>query len=329
MIKIGNTKIDHGLFLAPMAGMTDGPFRKIAREAGCEYAITEMVSSIAITYGDYKTIALMESEDIDTPLAIQIFGHDPDIMAKATEIILNGSLYTNYKVKKPAAIDINMGCPVKKIAGNGDGSALMANPTLVGKIVKSVVNVANKYDTPVTCKIRAGLTKDTINAVEVAKEIADNGASAIYVHGRTREQLYAPPVNLDIIKRVRDAVSPEIPVIGNGDIKNFDDALNMISYTSCDGIMIGRAALGNPWIFSEIKAKMDNLTYNPPDDVCKMQAAISMIEDMAKIKGELNAVREARGRAAYFIRDKKGASKIREKLNHAETIEEFKNILLG
>lgn len=326
-VKIGSVTVPHGLFLAPMAGMTDGAFRHIARKAGAEYCVSEMISSVAMCYGDRKTATLARIAEDDTPLAIQLFGHDPDMMAKAAYMIASGDYPgCDYK-RQPAAIDINMGCPVKKIVSSGDGSALMKKPELAAEIVKRVKKEADRFSLPVTVKIRAGWNTGEITAPDFAVRLASAGADAIYVHARTKDQMYAPPVLPEVIARTRDAVPASVPVIGNGDVRNADDAIRMMNDTGCDGVMIGRAALGDPWIFAETAAKLDGMEAKAPEMKDKVAAALEMVRLMIDADGEAVAVKEARARAAYFVRDMRGAAAVRGELNKAETYEEYAAIL--
>ena len=236
-MKIGNLNFENGVFLAPMAGVTDISFRGLCKEMGCELVYTEMVSAKALYYGSENTQSLLRIAEEEMPVAAQIFGNDPKIMAFAAS-----------KVSEIAdIIDINMGCPAPKVVKNGDGSKLLLNPELIGDIVQEVVKTVEK---PVTVKMRKGWDKNNINAVEVAKIIEQAGASAITIHGRTREEYYSGRADLDIIKQVKESVN--IPVIGNGDIKSIEDANKMFEYCNVDGIMIGRATIGNPWIINDI-----------------------------------------------------------------------------
>lgn len=312
------------LILAPMAGFTDSPFRLMCFEGGCDYGVSEMISSKALTYRDRKTSELAALPKGDTPTAIQLFGHEPETMAEAAKMIATGSFEGCRYTEMPVAVDINMGCPVKKIALSGDGSALMKDPALCRRIVYAV---KNKISLPVTVKIRAGWDKNSKNAVEVARACADGGADAVAVHARTREELYNPGIDMDIIARVRDALPPEIPVIGNGDITDGVSAEKMLRETSCDGLMIGREALGNPWIFSEIKAHLRGEDYTPPTREMRIAAAISLVSAVVSLKGEDRGIREARGRAAHFIKGMRGSAEVRAALNSAKSLEEFKNIL--
>lgn len=314
MIKIGNTEYRHGLFLAPMAGVTDKSFRALCKKRGAEGMTTEMVSSKALIFKDKKTNVLCEIPEEEKPCALQLFGRVPEEIARAALLVMKYD---------PCAIDINMGCPAPKIAGNGDGSALMKNPELCGKIVaetRKALDSEGFTNVPVTVKIRAGFDKAHINAVDVAKECEKNGASLIAVHGRTREQMYAPPVNLDIIRDVKKAVT--VPVIGNGDIVTEEDAVHMLEYTGCDGLMIGRGALGNPYIFDRIAYFLDNGSKMPEvsDDV-KKQDIIWHMKHLIAEKGEYTGTREARKHIAWYIKGKPGSAQLRDEVNRAETTE--------
>ena len=314
MIKIGNTEYRHGLFLAPMAGVTDKSFRALCKKRGAEGMTTEMVSSKALIFKDKKTNVLCEIPEAEKPCALQLFGRVPEEIARAALLVMKYD---------PCAIDINMGCPAPKIAGNGDGSALMKNPELCGKIVaetRKALDSEGFTNVPVTVKIRAGFDKAHINAVDVAKECEKNGASLIAVHGRTREQMYAPPVNLDIIRDVKKAVT--VPVIGNGDIVTEEDAVHMLEYTGCDGLMIGRGALGNPYIFGRIAYFLDNGSKMPEvsDDV-KKQDIIWHMKHLIAEKGEYTGTREARKHIAWYIKGKPGSAQLRDEVNRAETTE--------
>ena len=314
MIKIGNTEYRHGLFLAPMAGVTDKSFRALCKKRGAEGMTTEMVSSKALIFKDKKTNALCEIPDAERPCALQLFGRVPDEMGRAALLV------TKYN---PCAIDINMGCPAPKIAGNGDGSALMKNPELCGEIVACIrryLDTEGFYDLPVTVKIRAGFDKAHINAVEVARACERSGAATIAVHGRTREQMYAPPVNLDIIRDVKNAVS--VPVIGNGDVTNEEEAVHMLEYTGCDGLMIGRGSLGNPYIFERIAYYLENGTkMGERSDAEKKEDIIFHMTSLIAEKGEYTGTREARKHIAWYIKGKPGSAALRDEVNRAETTE--------
>ncbi len=308
-------------FLAPMAGFTDAPFRLLCTRLCCDMSVSEMISAKAMVYRDKKTATLAKIEAGEAPVSIQLFGHEPDVMAEAACMVAEGSFEGCDFAAPPVAIDINMGCPVKKIVSSGDGSALMKTPELCGRLVEA----AKKSGLPVTVKIRAGYTADTKNAVEVAKICADSGAKAVCVHGRTREQMYAPGVDLDIIAAVRDALPAEVFVIGNGDVKDLKSARHMVEYTGCNGVMIGREALGNPWIFAEIASNGEN--YYPPTAEDRLITAAELIRRICEEKGEYSGVREARGRAAHFIKGLRGAAEMRAALNSAETLNEVMSIL--
>ena len=275
-LKIGNVELENNIVLAPMAGITDLAFRKICKKySNPGLVCTEMVSSRAIFYNDEKTIKLFNVKDEKKPIAVQIFGNDPRIMAFAAK-----------KVSEIAdIIDINMGCPAPKVVKNGDGSKLLLNPNLIGEIVQEVVKTVEK---PVTVKMRKGWDKNNINAVEVAKIIEQAGASAITIHGRTREEYYSGRADLDIIKQVKESVN--IPVIGNGDIKSIEDANKMFEYCNVDGIMIGRATIGNPWIINDIiKGEKREISNEEKLKVLKQHIELAVAE-----KGEYIAVREMR-----------------------------------
>ncbi len=310
------------IILAPMAGVTDYAFRKIARRYGATYCVSEMVSSKAIHFKDKKTADLAEIKDDDRPLGIQIFGSDPKIMAESAYLLSTATYEHRKNDNIPNVIDINMGCPVKKIVGAGDGSALLRNPQLCGEIVKEVVNASA---VPVTVKIRAGWDKDSVNCVEIAKIIEANGASAICVHGRTREQMYEPYANWDYIKAVKDAVS--IPVMGNGDIFSAANAIKMIEETGVDSLMIGRGAMGNPFIFDEIKHYLENKPYTPPTVFEKVKVAMEQVSYMIEEKGERVAICEARKHLAWYLKGERGSASTRGEINHASTLEELKVII--
>ncbi len=308
-------------FLAPMAGFTDAPFRLLCTQLGCNMSVSEMISAKAMVYRDKKTATLAKIAEGEAPVSIQLFGHEPDVMAEAACMVAEGSFEGCDFATPPVAIDINMGCPVKKIYSSGDGSALMRDPDLCARLVEG----AGKCALPVTVKIRAGITAETKNAVDVAVACAQAGAAAVCVHGRTREQMYAPGVDLDIIAAVRDALPEHIFVIGNGDVKDLDSARHMVSYTGCNAVMIGREALGNPWIFAELASGGEGFV--PPSFEERINTAAGLIREICKEKGEFNGVRESRGRAAHFIKGLRGAAEMRAALNCAETLCEVMEIL--
>jgi len=303
-----------------MAGFTDMPFRVICSELGADYLVSEMISAAAVCFHDKKTFELARVDEREAPCALQIFGHDPAQMAYAADWLLN-----NPNGNRPVAIDINMGCPVKKIVSSGDGSALMRTPDLAKKVVNSVRGVTEKHDIPLWVKIRAGWDKDSINAASFAPMLADCGVSRITVHGRTREQMYAPSSDNNIIRLVREATPSHVEIIGNGDICTYNDAVRMVNETGCDGVAVGRAALGNPWIFRELSEGKSVET----DIHSRIMMAVRLTEDVVALKGEVPGVREARGRAAHFIRGIRGSAAIRDALNHAETLSCFKEVLMN
>lgn len=318
VMNIGNLKIEGYAALAPMAGVADRAMREICREYGAAYTVSELVSSKGISMDDRKSKTLMAVHEAERPIAVQIFGSDPEVMAVAAVKACEGN---------PDFLDINMGCPAPKVAGNGGGSALLKDPVLAEKIVKSVVNAV---DLPVTVKIRSGWDAESINAVEVAKRCEAAGASAITVHGRTRAQMYAPPVNLDIIRDVKRAV--KIPVIGNGDICSAKDAAFMYEYTGCDFLMVGRAAMGAPWIFSQINAYLEHETVLPDPPLAKRLAVLlRQVELMLEYKDPHNAILESRKHAAWYLKGMRGAATLRRKCGEIKSyadVEELCRIAL-
>ena len=308
-LKIGDLELENNILLAPMAGITDLSFRIICKKYGNPGLVcTEMVSSKALYYNDEKTKKLLNIQGEKQPIAFQIFGSEPEIMGNAAKMISDDA----------DIIDINMGCPAPKVVKNGDGSKLLMSPELVKDIVKTVVANTNK---PVTVKFRKGWDKENINAVEIAKTIEEAGAAAITIHGRTREQYYSGHVDLDIIKEVKKSVS--IPVIGNGDIKTAEDAKKMFEYTGVDGIMIGRASLGNPWIIKEITEKLKE---NKPDEISnqtKLEIIKEHLELAIKEKGKYIAIREMRKHICWYIKNLKDSSTMREKINRIEDVNEL------
>lgn len=309
-MKIGNFETDSFAALAPMAGVADRSFRRLCREFGAAYTVSELISSKAVSLNDKKSIGMMNMTDNERPVGLQLFGNEPETMACAA---VSGMQF------RPDFIDINMGCPAPKVAGNGGGSALMKNPKLAQDIVKAVCNAV---DIPVTVKIRAGWDNDSINAVEIAKRCEDAGAQIITVHGRTRQQMYAPPVNMDIIRDVKLAVS--IPVVGNGDIFCAKDAANMYEYTGCDFVMVGRGAMGAPWIFRQINAWMfDGITVPDPPLSERMRVLMKQAALTVEDKGERNAMREMRKHAAWYMKGVRGAAAYRNDCGQLTTLEQL------
>lgn len=311
-MKIGNVEIRNGVFLAPMAGVTDRAFRHMCKKYGAGGMVTEMVSAKAICYGDRKTATLAYILDEERPCGLQLFGSEPDIMARAAVSV--------YEQFKPEFIDINMGCPAPKIVNNGEGSSLMKNPKLCHDIVKAMKTSLDGA-CPLTVKIRRGFDGSHINAVEVAKMCEDAGADAIFVHARTREQMYMPPVEYSTIAEVKSAV--KIPVIGNGDIMCGKDAVNVMKETGCDGVMVGRASQGNPFVFDEINHYLEGKEYTPLANEEKMACVKEHISLLIEDKGEYVGVREARKHVAWYIKGLPGSASMRNRVNLAESAEEM------
>lgn len=311
-MKIGNLTFENNIFLAPMAGVTDISFRGLCKEMGCGLVYTEMVSAKALYYGSENTQALLRIADEEKPVAAQIFGRDPDIMASICEEHLNNR-------DDICIIDINMGCPAPKIVKNGEGSALMKEPQLACEIVKAIKKVSSK---PVTVKFRKGFDEDNINAVDFAKGMEQAGADAIAIHGRTRKQMYQGVADWDIIKRVKDSVS--IPVIGNGDVFSSEDALNMKKITNCDGIMIARGSQGNPWIFKQVNSALKGEPSQEISNKEKIEMCIRHYELALKYDGEFKAIREMRKHASWYI---KGLPKCTEIKNKINTLDDSKEVI--
>lgn len=310
-LNIGGVPLKSHAVLAPMAGVSDRAYRELCVRFGAAYCVSEMVSSKALSFNSKKSEELMEISDLERPCGIQIFGDDPKCMADAAKHALEN---------KPDIIDINMGCPAPKISSNGSGSALMKNPRLCGEIVKAVTAVT---DIPVTVKIRKGWDDDSVNAVEVAKICESAGAAAITVHGRTRQQYYKPPVDYDIIKAVRESVS--VPVIANGDIDSAERAKEVMDITGCDLVMIGRATLGNPWIFSQINAYLENpnVKIHTPDLEERLGIMIEHIGKMVEYKGEHMAMLQARKLVVGYFKGMKGAAALRNEAGKIKTLDDL------
>ncbi|MDR1563454.1 MAG: tRNA dihydrouridine synthase DusB [Oscillospiraceae bacterium] len=298
-MKIRDVNINGFAALAPMAGVADRAFRLLCRELGAGYVIGEMASSKGLTMSDKKTALLLSVSEKERPMAVQLFGNQPEVMAESAVKAL---------AYKPDIIDINMGCPAPKVTSNGGGSALMKEPMLCGQIVRAVKAAV---DVPVTVKIRKGWDENSINAMEIALICEANGADAITIHGRTRQQMYAPSADWEIIRRIKEAVS--IPVIGNGDVTSALTAKAMYEQTGCDYIMIGRAALGNPWIFPQINALLERGELLPEPDLNeRLNTMRRHIASICKEKGERNGMREARKHAAWYFKGMRGAAALRE-----------------
>ena len=311
-MEIGNLKFDHTAFLAPMAGIADRAFRELCVQHGAAYTVTEMVSSKGLTMGDKKSAQLLTIGS-ERPCGAQIFGDDPETMAQAAKKCLAFS---------PEIIDINMGCPAPKIASNGGGASLMKNPQLAYEITKAV---AEAVPVPVTVKIRKGWDNDSINAVQMAALAEKAGAAAVTVHGRTKEQMYSGKVDYDIIAEVKKSVS--IPVIGNGDITDEQSATMMMEKTNCDAIMIGRGALGNPWIFSRINAYFDECRVLPPPTITqKMVTMLGHVQKIIEYKGEYIGMREARHHAGYYTKGLRGGATLRREICQMEHFEHLQEL---
>lgn len=313
-MRIKNLELENNIFLAPMAGVTDKAFRLIAKPFGPALMYTEMVSGKGLYYKSKKTADLLAADSREMPLAVQIFGHEPKIMADIAKNALSGGA---------VIIDINMGCPAPKIVNNGDGSALMKSPELAGEVISSVCSAV---DVPVTVKFRAGWNSDSINAVQLAEIAELNGASAITIHGRTREQFYSGKADLDIIKSVKNAVS--IPVIGNGDITDGKSARYMLDYTGCNGVMIGRAAEGNPWIFRDVIHYLKTGEVLPPPTISeRIEVAKHHFDLLIKYKGEHRGTLEGRKHMSWYFKGIPGGAVLREYINKAETPSQMLEIL--
>ena len=309
-LQIGNVTLENNLILAPMAGVTDLPFRLLCKEQGAGLLCMEMVSAKAILYKNKNTEELLSIDSRENPVSLQLFGSDPLIM---------GEIAKQIEERPFDILDINMGCPVPKVVNNGDGSALMKNPVLAGKIIEATANAIKK---PVTVKIRKGFDDDHVNAVELARIAQESGAAAVAVHGRTREQYYSGKADWDIIRQVKEAVS--IPVIGNGDILTARDVIRMGEQTGCDGFMIARGAEGNPWIFKQILHYFENGEELVKPEFTEVRDMILRHARMQiEFKGEYTAIREMRKHAAWYTAGYKNSSKLRARVCEVETYEEL------
>lgn len=313
-MKIKNVEINGFAGLAPMAGVADRAFREICKDMGASYVVSEMVSSKGVSYKNVRSTELMEISDKEHPCAVQLFGNEPDTMAEAARTALKF---------KPDILDINMGCPAPKISGNGCGCALMKTPKLCGEIVKSV---ANAVDIPVTIKIRKGYDDETLTALEVAKYCVENGASAITIHGRTAKQMYKPYADWEIIAKLKQEL--DVPVIGNGDVIDGKTAKEMLEQTGCDMVMVGRASLGNPWIFKQINEYMTtgkiipNITANE-----RLQIMAEHIKKICQYKGEKIGMKEARKHVAYYLKGFHGAAAFRNEAGRLCTYNDLLNLI--
>ena len=311
--KIGNINIEGGLCLGPMAGVSDLPFRRLCKEMGASLLVTEMVSAKAIYFKNKNTEPLMKIDKDEHPVALQLFGSDPDIIALMAAQIENRDF---------DIFDFNMGCPVPKIVNNGEGSALMKNPKLVEEILSKLVKSVKK---PVTLKIRKGFNEDNINAVEIAKIAEASGVSAIAVHARTREQYYSGKADWSIIKAVKSNLG--IPVIGNGDVVDGKSAKEMYEYTGCDGIMIARAARGNPWIFKEIRGYLNGEIIEKPEKDEIVDMILKHCKLQMQYDDEIMAIRKMRKHVAWYTHGMKGSSALRDRVNHVERYDELERLL--
>ena len=324
-MKIGNIELETPVILAPMAGVTDKAFRILCREMGAGLVCTEMISAKAVVYKNKKTALLGQTSQKERPVSLQLFGSDPAVMAEAAAMIDDWDF---------DILDVNMGCPVPKVVKNGEGSALMLDPPRAGAIVKALVNASSR---PVTVKFRSGFDKDHLNAAEFARVLEANGASAVAVHGRPREQYYSGKADWNVIKEVKDAVN--IPVAGNGDIKTGADALAMFDRTGCDAVMIARSARGNPWIFRQIRAALDAREKGEDiSDILKSPAVKPGIEEICQVilrqtrmsieyKGEYIALREMRKHTAWYTAGCRCSSSLRRAVNQISTYKELEDLL--
>jgi nifR3 family TIM-barrel protein len=301
------------IYLAPMAGISDKTMRRLCKEKGADFTVSEMISAKAVYYKDKKTFSLASIDKDEHPCVIQLFGSEPDTMAYAAEKMLEFS---------PDAIDINMGCPVGKIVSNGEGSALMKEPTLAGEITKAVKNAVS---VPVTVKFRLGYDEEHINCVEFAKILEDSGADALCVHGRTRAQMYSGRANWDMIAKVKDAV--RVPVFANGDVFTPEDCADILEKTKCDGVAVARGALGNPFIFKQIKELLETGSYTQVTDYERLSLAMRHVDMLVKDKGEYTGIREARKHLGWYTKGLYGSAEARDKINAATTLVQMREII--
>ena len=313
-LQLGNVKLKGILCLGPMAGVTDLPFRILCKEQGADLVYTEMVSAKGVQYNNKNTESLLQIAEEERPAALQLFGEDPGILRETARRLE----HRNFDI-----LDINMGCPVPKVVNNGEGSALMKEPERIGEIVREVVR---GYSKPVTVKIRKGFNEESVNAVEVAKIAQENGAAAIAVHARTREQYYSGKADWEIIRQVKEAVS--IPVIGSGDIFTPQDAGNMLRQTGCDGLMMARGTRGNPWLFAEIKAYLEEGILLPQPEFREVREMILRHAAMSvDYKGEFTGIREMRKHVAWYTTGYPGSARLRNRVNEIETMDDLQRLL--
>ena len=312
-MKIGNIELDTPVALAPMAGISDLPYRVICREFGCGLTVSEMVSAKGLLYKNEKTFAMLQIDEAERPTAIQLFGSVPEELAEAAKIV---------EAQGADIIDFNMGCPVPKVVNNGEGSALMKVPELAGKILEAMVKAVR---VPVTVKFRAGWDEEHRNAVEIAKIAEASGVAAVAVHGRTRNQFYMGKADWEIIRRVKEAV--RIPVFGNGDVFTAGDGLRMFKETNCDGLMLARGAYGNPWLFTQLRAALAGKDIPAVTAGEKLQQIILHATALVDFKGEKVAIREMRSHASAYIKGLPRASEYREKFHKLETLREMVDLV--
>ena len=312
-MRIGNIELDTPVALAPMAGISDLPYRVICRKFGCGLTVSEMVSAKGLLYKNEKTFAMLQIDEVERPTAIQLFGSVPEELAEAARIV---------EAQGADIIDFNMGCPVPKVVNNGEGSALMKTPELAGKILEAMVRAVR---IPVTVKLRAGWDEEHRNAVEIAKIAEASGVAAVAVHGRTRNQFYMGKADWEIIRRVKAAV--RIPVFGNGDIFAMEDGLRMFKETNCDGVMLARGAYGNPWLFTQLRAALEGKDIPVVTDEEKLRQIILHATALVDFKGEKVAIREMRSHASAYIKGLPRASEYREKFHKLETLREMADLV--